>query len=196
MKSAELDRLERELGLLDDDPLEGKLEQSNSIPSVRPAERRLGGCISSLWLCGIFGGCLPAAYSCWLTDYAILKGDRYAGEKLLTYLNFFLLGIYFTAALFGIYSNALLYMDGSNIRKWIDKVLSAENDWFKLLQVPLATKASSGPADFLSGQSEETYSLTWESFTRGWIHAAASTINSFPFLPIFRPTFKYSKGLL
>lgn len=83
MKSADLDRLERELGLVgDDNEDENKIAQSSGgqvISSVRPSDRRAGGCVSSLWLCGIFGGCVPALYSCWLTDWAILNGDRYTG---------------------------------------------------------------------------------------------------------------------
>lgn len=81
MKSADLDRLERELGLVGEDD-ENQIKQSTEghvIQSVRPSERRAGGCISSLWLCGVFGGCMPALYSCWIADWAILQGDRYAG---------------------------------------------------------------------------------------------------------------------
>ena len=86
MKSSELDKLERELGLVVDDTFENSFTQSTDsqvIPSVRSNEIRSGGCISSLWLCGIFGGCVPALYSCWLTDWAILKNDRFAGNCIL-----------------------------------------------------------------------------------------------------------------
>lgn len=87
MKSADLDKLERELGLVVDDTFENTVSQSNSqiISSVHPNERRSGGCVSSLWLCGIFGNCLPALYSSWLTDWAILKNDRFSG--LLYFFN-------------------------------------------------------------------------------------------------------------
>jgi hypothetical protein len=81
MKSADLDRLERELGLVSEDG-DNIVQSSESevISSARPSDRRVGGCVSSLWLCGIFGGCVPALYSCWLTDWMILQGGRYAGE--------------------------------------------------------------------------------------------------------------------
>lgn len=65
-------------------------------------------------------------------------------------------------------------MDGANIRKWIDKVLTGESNWFKLLRLPLSTPQNHGAHDFLSDQLEEPgVQVTWESFTRGWIHTAA-----------------------
>jgi hypothetical protein len=201
IKSADLDRLERELGLIGDED-ESQIKHSTEgqvIPSVRPSERRAGGCISSLWLCGIFGGCVPALYSCWLADWAILQGDRYAGMLLLSPLLALLLilslallaspGIFFTAAFFGIYSDALQSMDGANIRKWIDKVLSGEPNWFSLLRLPLSAQNSGKAArDFLSDDLEEDTGaqVTWESFTRGWIHTAAS---EFPLSLLFSPPF-------
>lgn len=86
------------------------------------------------------------------------------------------IGVYFTAAFFGIYSNSLLYMDGANIRKWIDKVLSGERDWYKLLHLPLSRIQMKESQDFLSDnlESECNPDLDWEGFTRGWIHATAS----------------------
>ena len=89
------------------------------------------------------------------------------------------LGIYFTAALLGIYSNSLLHMDGANIRKWIDKILSFENDWFKLLHIPQIKQTSSNNTHDLltnSNSNEEEVQLGWDSFIRGWIHATASIV--------------------
>jgi hypothetical protein len=101
-------------------------------------------------------------------------------------------GIFFTAAFFGIYSEALLSMDGANIRKWIDKVLSGEPNWFNLIRLPLSTPHSNDAHDFLSGDLEESggAQVTWESFTRGWIHTAASeqTLPSCPLSHALSPT--------
>jgi hypothetical protein len=210
MKSAELDRLERELGLMSD---EGdaivQSPESEVIASVRPSERRVGGCVSSLWLCGIFGGCVPSLYSCWLTDWMILQGGRYAGQPsrpMFPRLTCPLSGIFLTAAFFGIYSSALTHMDGANIRKWIDKVLSGEHNWFSLLHLPLSgpLPSASGAHDFLSADlGEGNADIDWESFTRGWVHAAASKSltssssidSSHSSLPPHRSQIEHSQGL-
>lgn len=92
MKSAELLELERELGLSDDFPSdegivgESPIDSGGVIPGgPKPAERRLGGgCVQTAWLCGVFGGCVPASYACWLHDWAILNEDKYAGECINT----------------------------------------------------------------------------------------------------------------
>lgn len=89
MKSAGLDALERELGLVDDLPdsadspggSEGDGPAEGAVASVKPSERRFaGGCVQSVWLLGVFGGCVPAPYACWLHDWAILSEDKYAGR--------------------------------------------------------------------------------------------------------------------
>ena len=88
MKSAGLDALEKELGLLED---ETTLSHDNapptspaSVQSAKASERRIGGgCVQSVWLLGVFGGCVPAACACWLHDWAILNGDRYAGKRVV-----------------------------------------------------------------------------------------------------------------
>ena len=86
MKSAGLDALEKELGLLEDKSAISHDSDASvspvSVQSARASERRIGGgCVQSAWLCGVFGGCVPAFYACWLHDWAILNGDRYAGKS-------------------------------------------------------------------------------------------------------------------
>jgi hypothetical protein len=91
MKSAELLELEKELGLSDDFPsddlaqgAESPLDQAagGGVGGSKVPERRLGGgCVQSSWLCGVFGGAVPAPIACWLHDWAILTEDKYAGES-------------------------------------------------------------------------------------------------------------------
>lgn len=94
MKSAELLELERELGLIDDFPtaattaaaVEGTDSPLDSagVGCSKVPERRLGGgCVQTSWLCGVFGGSVPAPIACWLHDWAILTEDKYAGKSLV-----------------------------------------------------------------------------------------------------------------
>lgn len=75
-----------------------------------------------------------------------------------------------------------MYMDGANIRKWIDKVLSGESDWFKLLRLPLSRTHVKESEDLLSEnlEVENDSHVDWEGFTRGWIHATASLKSNTP----------------
>jgi hypothetical protein len=84
MKSAGLDKLEKELGLLDIDDLlsqEAATQSRDTLTaqSAQISHQRTGGIISTLWLCGVFGGCLPPVCALWLTDWALLQKERYYG---------------------------------------------------------------------------------------------------------------------
>ncbi len=106
------------------------------------------------WPCGIFGSLLPPAQTCCLLDWAILNSDPY-------------FGLYLTASLLGLLESALLDMNGDQFRALLAQMTSSRRskgaeqggvlpEWLLLCRA-------------LGGDGGE---VSWESFCRGWLHAA------------------------
>lgn len=68
------------------------------------------------WTCGFFTGSLPAAEQTALWDWAIVQGNKYAS-------------LYLTLALFGMYRESLLKLDGPQIGSWIAAITAGQDSW-------------------------------------------------------------------
>lgn len=173
--SASLDELERELGLTSDDAMfgisstwsasSGAGSASSTIESAKP-QRGKGGCVPIHWVCGIFTGSLPPEQACLLLDWTIIHQERYAG-------------LYFAAALLDIFSEALLELNGAQLRSWFSDVSTCSQDWHLKLRpsrptAATTTKLGAGTGNFIDEHLDvEGGSLSWTAFTNGWIHAAS-----------------------
>jgi hypothetical protein len=165
--SSALDALERELGLgvaeggggvLGDEPSISPVVSSDDfvIQSAPPSSSSATdpasyGCVPSHWITGVFSGSLPPREAALILDWAILNNDKYAG-------------FYLSVSLLTIYSDALLRLSGSRIRRWFEDIDLSKDEWFK--SIPL------GPQSFVSG--------SWTDFIRGWLSATAALIRSTP----------------
>ena len=168
--SLALDALERELGLGMAEGGVGVLQSVRDEPSISPVVSSDGvviqsappcsssatdpashGCVPSHWITGIFSGSLPPREAALILDWAILNNDKYAG-------------FYLSVSLLTIYSDALLRLSGSRIRRWFEDIDVSKDEWFK--SIPL------GPQSFVAG--------SWTDFIRGWLSATAALIRSTP----------------
>lgn len=167
--SSALDELERELGLgvveagggvlrsVRDEPSspvvssDGAVIQSAPPSSSSATDTASHGCVPSHWITGVFSGSLPPREAALILDWTILNNDKYAG-------------FYLSVSLLAIYSDALLRLSGSQIRRWFEDIDVSKDDWFK--SIPL------GPHSFVAG--------SWTDFIRGWLSATAALIRSTP----------------
>lgn len=180
--STELDELERELGLdtLDEtanaetpvSPIEGGSVKEGVIESAPPSHQRAGageareeelsGFIPTQWLIGLFAGSLPPSVAPRVLDWALVHREKYAG-------------FYLTLSLLELYSAALLTMNASKIRLWLEQVAANSTDWF--LQLPVTPDSMSNAGESSSGNCKP---LDWNSFVNGWIQSASALIRGTP----------------
>lgn len=86
--------------------------------------------------------------------------------------NFLSAGLYLVVALFALYSDSFRGMSGAQISEWIDVIAAGSSDcWFQQLPISM-------PNDL--GGSAAVSTLTWESFVRGWVHAAEAIRHATP----------------
>jgi hypothetical protein len=82
----DLDELEKELGLDNDQDFNSTWNNSNSKSLIESAPPSAGkhnnafGCIPTHWIVGCFTGAIPPSHSACLLDWAILNGERFAGN--------------------------------------------------------------------------------------------------------------------
>lgn len=80
----ELDELEKELGL-SASASSTAVDTSNSDASIIPPMDSGSdspvhdGCIPENWIYSIFGPSLPLEQNCWIWDWLLTRGDKYAG---------------------------------------------------------------------------------------------------------------------
>ena len=101
----------------------------------------------------------------------------------ITYVYY--LGVYFTATLLTVYSQALLKMPGPRIRQWLEEAGMGKADWYRSLSASVPAAVAQAAS---SGTSEAKFIPDdWVAFVKGWINCATGkaslfvlhTINSF-----------------
>ena len=86
----ELDELEKELGL-SSSVGSTAVDRSNGDPSIISpldcgSELPINeGCIPENWIYSIFGPSLPLEQNCWIWDWLLTRGDKYAGNSIGLY---------------------------------------------------------------------------------------------------------------
>jgi len=163
--SADLDMLERELGIDNSDDIGATWTASGGddgpVESAH-AQNRQGGCIPLHWICGMFAGSIPADQSCYILDWSLLENERY-------------LGLYMTAALLEIYSPWLVTVNGPTIRSWLEEIAAGQGQWYQFAPFK-QSKYRQEEASFLN----DSENLSWTDFTCGWLHATFSLQRNTP----------------
>ena len=161
-KLAALDELERQLGLPDGAGAPAAAADK-AIASAQPGSH--GGCVPAHWVCGFFVGSLPPEQGLRVLDWALTMNERF-------------LGMYMAVALLEVYSCALLAMNGTAAKGWLEDVASGQADWFRLQ--PFSRHSGVYSVVRSSAFDGDSSSCSWSDFVCGWLQAATKLRRTTP----------------
>ncbi len=129
-------------------------------------DKEEGGIIPLALLMGLYSTSMPYAHALTVMDWQVLQGEAYAG-------------LYLVASLLDLYGTFLFHMTHTQIRSWMRDVRTGGDVWANSTtggdgSCPPWFKSPELPATLAKTKRALVDSLTWDSFTEGWLAAAAA----------------------